>query len=79
MDDEHDVAEALVSIARAIHRLGNADAATAMGGLEAHGMTMHEGLLAIASALNEVARALSEISVSLDQVADAIGRSDSGA
>ena len=57
-DDEITTAEALLAVARAIDRLGNADAATPMGGLEALGAVMKEGSELIAAALNDIARAI---------------------
>jgi len=58
MSKEQD--EALFAIARAIHLLGNADASTPMGGMEALGKVLMEGLYEIAGALSEVAEAIRE-------------------
>ncbi|MDP9437542.1 MAG: hypothetical protein M3P49_02160 [Actinomycetota bacterium] len=67
-DRETNVAEALQGISSALHRLGNADAATPMGGLEAHGLAVHEasekiemGLCSVASAIQELADAVREV------------------
>jgi len=57
-DDENPLAEAIIRIARAIDRLGNADAATPMGGLEALG--------------EHLGGKLSEIALSIGELADAI-------
>ena len=46
------MARALDRVANAIHRLGNADANTPMGGLEALGAVLKDGLAQIAIALN---------------------------
>lgn len=47
-------------IARAIHRLGNADASTPMGGLEALGGVIEKAGADIANALRELADAIRE-------------------
>lgn len=60
MDDENEVADALRAIARSINNLGNGDAATPMGGLEALGKVVSESLDNVASALREVAEAIRE-------------------
>lgn len=45
------VADSLESIAEAIRRLGNADAATPMGGLEALGKAIQEGMRDLADVI----------------------------
>jgi hypothetical protein len=47
------IAESLAGVAHAIHRLGNAEAMTSMGGLEAHGVAMIEAATTIAAALEK--------------------------
>ena len=50
-------------IAKAIYALGNAGASTPMGAIEAHGIQVGrvaDGLLAVASAIGDVAVAISE-------------------
>jgi len=42
--DGEAIAAGLFAVANAIHYLGNADAATPMGAIEAFGMVMKEGL-----------------------------------
>lgn len=59
-DDENEVADALRAIARSINYLGNADAMTPMGGLEALGKVMSESLDGVAAALRDVAEAIRE-------------------
>ena len=54
------MADALDGIALAIQRLGNADAATPFGGLEALGMVLKEGLDRVADSLMAVADAIRE-------------------
>ena len=58
------VVDALDSVANAIRyglsRLGNADAATRMGALEAHGLAIKEGAEEIASAIRDLADAVRE-------------------
>jgi hypothetical protein len=45
------ISRSLDAVARSINRLGNADAATPMGGLEALGAVLKDGMSEIASAL----------------------------
>ena len=52
--------DAAHDIAGALQRLGNADAATPMGALEAHGATMLESTDKIAGGLHDVAEAIRE-------------------
>lgn len=47
------VALALFDVARQIRNLGNADAATPMGGLEALSVVLKEGMDSIAAAIGE--------------------------
>ena len=59
MDErETELADAIDGVARALHRLGNADACTAMGGLEAHGKAILDAAEMIAGALSQVASAI---------------------
>ncbi len=61
MDDEEDsLAEAIQSVARSIRDLGNGDAATHMGGLEALGKVLSESIEILASAMNDIAEAIRE-------------------
>ena len=60
MSYEQDTTEALNNIANALLRLGNADAATPMGGLEAHGAAVLEAAQIIADGLQDVAEAIRE-------------------
>lgn len=60
MDEENALADALRAIARSITFLGNGDAATPMGGMEALGAVLSESLNGVASALHEVAQAIRE-------------------
>ncbi len=62
-----DFIEAIDHVATALHRLGNADATTPFGALEAHGLAMKEaadivavGLEAIAEAIDNHAKELSD-------------------
>ena len=57
---EETVASAIGGLARAIDRLGNANAATPMGGLEVLGLTIREGMDDIAASLRMIAEAISE-------------------
>lgn len=47
------VADAINGLAASVQRLGNADASTHMGGLEALGKVLAEGMSGVASALSE--------------------------
>ena len=59
-----DISQALRDVARAIRDLGNGDACTPMGGLEALGQVFKEGLesisISIGSGLTEIAEAIRE-------------------
>ena len=48
------------TIARALDRLGNADAGTPMGGLEAHGVAMKAAAEIIAGSIGDLAEAIRE-------------------
>jgi hypothetical protein len=50
----HAVANAIAANAHAIHRLGNADAATPMGALEALGKEIHDSRQALIEALYDM-------------------------
>jgi len=57
INEEHeDLCRSIYSIAQALNRLGNADAATPMGGLEALGAVILEGSKRVAEALFDVDR-----------------------
>jgi hypothetical protein len=62
---EKAIVDAGQSIARALDRLGNADAGTPMGGLEAHGAVLLEAAEKISSALYDVAGAIREVAESI--------------
>ena len=51
--DEEAIADGLFAIAKALRDLGNADASTPMGGLEALGAVIREGLQNMATAIEE--------------------------
>ncbi len=59
-DDETTVTDSLLAVARAINRLGNADAATPLGGLEALGVAMKESATTVAETIGDLADALRE-------------------
>lgn len=59
------IAGAGYNIARAIRLLGNADASTPMGGLEAHGKTVLEAGDNIAGAISELAQAVNSLAEKL--------------
>lgn len=56
--DEDAIAQALQSVAKAIHYLGNGDAGTTMGGLEYVGASIREGMSEVASAVSDLADAV---------------------
>lgn len=60
MDDDNELADALRAIARSITYLGNGDAMTPMGGLEALGKVLSESIDGLAAALGDVALAIRE-------------------
>jgi hypothetical protein len=74
--DYTNVATALGSIAYQLKNLGNADAATPMGAIEAHGKVVSEaitdGLSAVADAMSEQAEAQREIAGALHSIAEAL-------
>lgn len=68
-EDEQPIANALCGVAKALRDLGNADAATPMGGLEALGAVLKEGLCQVATYQGE---SLTEIAAAIDRHAEAI-------
>jgi hypothetical protein len=62
MDEEaiEAIATGLGSVARAIKALGNGNAASQMGAIEAASMKIHQGLESVAGALREIAEAMRE-------------------
>jgi hypothetical protein len=58
--EDANIVDALAMIAQQLNYLGNADAATSMGALEAHGKAMMDSADRIASALEDVADAIRE-------------------
>ena len=64
-DVDENITDAIFSLARAIRNLGNADAATPMGGMEALGKAMDDSAHTVASGLESLAEAV-------DRLADAI-------
>lgn len=69
--DNFDTPEALICVANALLRLGNADAGSPMGGLEALGVAVKEGLDGISSSLESIAQSLDRVSESIDGAAGA--------
>ena len=70
-EDHDDLTDAIDGIARALRLLGNADAATPFGALEALGIALKDGLESIAAAIGEHSN-------SIDRLADAIGNREGG-
>ncbi len=52
--------DVIQNVARALHNLGNSDAATRMGAIEAHGKAVYDGAELIAGAINNLAEAIRE-------------------
>lgn len=73
--DEPSIGEGLMDVARAIRLLGNADACTPMGGLEALGAVLLKGAEMISDSLdylravNDVADGIGAVASSLDRIA----------
>lgn len=60
------------AILRAASMLGNGNASTPMGAIEAHGMKSFEGAQGISNSLDEVAHSLDDIANAIIYLADAI-------
>lgn len=58
LESDMTVADALCEIAATLQRLGNGDAATPMGAIEALGKRLGEGLNSVAEAINNLASAV---------------------
>jgi hypothetical protein len=67
MDDEEPVADGLLAVARAIRDLGTGNAATEMGGMEAHAVLLKESLEGMCAALSEIARSINHLADVLDR------------
>ena len=65
--EEHDEQGALLAIARAIQCLGNAEASTPMGGLEALGKVIKESNERIAEAIGDLASAVHRLADNAEQ------------
>jgi methyl-accepting chemotaxis protein len=64
---ENEIAGAIRSLARALDRLGTADAATPMGAIEVLSKGINGGLEEIASSLGEIAAAIRETNRSMSK------------
>ena len=56
----HDMVDAVDGVSRGLKWLGNGDAATHLGALEAHGMQIEKAGQLIADAISELAEAIRE-------------------
>lgn len=54
------MADAIEAVAKSIHSLGTADAATPMGAVETLAMEVRDGTTRIAEALNNIAQAIND-------------------
>lgn len=59
-DEDDPIEVALSNIAHALYCLGNQNAGTDMGAIEAHGLAVKEGCQAITDGLHDIADALRE-------------------
>lgn len=59
-EQSESLAAAIDGVARALSRLGNGDAATAMGAIENLALEVREGSTRIAEALNAIAEAIED-------------------
>jgi hypothetical protein len=64
--DAANIVDAVYSLSRALKYLGNGDAATTMGGLEAHGVAMKEAAESIERGLESIATAITALVVELE-------------
>ena len=72
-EDEVDrLLSAFEGIARQLKNLGNADASTPMGAIEAHGKAVDDAAERLAGEIDEVATRLGDVAEALEHIADAI-------
>ena len=71
---DHDITAAIHHVANALQRLGNADASTPMGGLEALGKANLDAAERIGQGLDGIASALSEVALSIWQLTNQQGQ-----
>ena len=67
--DEEAIASAIL---RAASMLGNGNATTPMGAIEAHGMKSFEGMARVSDSLDGIAYSLDNIATAITYLADAI-------
>ena len=67
VDGLYAIASSLDSVASALRYLGNADAATPMGAIEALGLEVQNGFSSISSSINEVSRALEDLPINIKE------------
>jgi hypothetical protein len=61
------IADSIESVSSALRALGNGDAATRMGAIEAHGMTLRNTLKeSIAEGCHEIAEAIADVSAGIE-------------
>lgn len=71
-EDEQPIANALENVAHQIRNLGNADACTPMGGLEALGQVLKETLPCLSPNTEIIEHILSDIAAAMDQQANTL-------
>jgi hypothetical protein len=72
MNDIEMIADALREIGTHLKYLGNGDASTTMGAIEAHGKFTSEAIQTQAAAIGELAQSVCQASESLDEIAVAL-------
>ena len=71
-DDPDPVADAINNLATQIKYLGNGDASTSMGGMEALGLEIKNAGSAVAAAIHDLAAAQREVAFSNNELAQAL-------
>lgn len=69
-EDGDSTAKALQDVALAIHRLGNADASTPMGGLEGLGAVHEKGVEALVAVFESMSSNIDDIATGINQIDD---------
>jgi hypothetical protein len=64
--------QAIQNIANSIDRLGNADAITPMGAIEALGKVIDDGLESMSNNLSNLSDSVSEVATSINEIAGSI-------
>lgn len=73
---ENEVADAIALLAQQVKYLGNGDAATRMGAIEALGAVHKEGFLDLSVSIDRHREAMEEVASALNRIADAIANKE---